>query len=87
MSHISVYLGKGGCLLKILFRYLEIIGWFKIFENPSIHTTLDRALLAPHSQLYEQPFVYITCKNEKKHFPQIYQCDLHFLIMHEIFIL
>ena len=65
MSHIFVHLGKGGCLLKILFRYFEITGWFKIFENPLIHTTIDRALLAPHSPLYEQPLVYITCKNEK----------------------
>ena len=66
MSHICVYLGKGGCLLKIPFRYLEIIGWSESFENPLMHTTLDRALLAPHSPLYRQPLVYIACKNESK---------------------
>ena len=64
MSHICLYLGKGGCLLKIPFRYLEIIGWSESFENPLMHTTLDRALLAPHSPLYRQPLVYIPCKNE-----------------------
>ena len=64
MPHICVYLGKGGCLLRIPFRYLEIIGWSESFENPLMHTTLDRALLAPHSPLYRQPLVYIPCKNE-----------------------
>ena len=64
MSHICVYLGKGGCLLKIPFRYLEIIGWSESFENPLMHTTLDRALLAPHSPLYRQPLVYTPCKND-----------------------
>ena len=64
MSHICAYLGKGGCLSKIPFRYLEIIGWSESFENPLMHTTLDRALLAPHSPLYRQPLVYIPCKNE-----------------------
>ena len=64
MSHICVYLGKGGCPLKIPFRYLEITGWSQSFENPLMHTTLDRALLAPHSPLYRQPLVYIPCKNE-----------------------
>ena len=66
MSHICVYLGKGGCPLKIPFRYLEITGWSQSFENPLMHTTLDRALLAPHSPLYRQPLVYIPCKNESK---------------------
>ena len=66
MSHICSYLGKGGCLLKLPFRYLEIIGWSESFENPLMHTTLDRALLAPHSPLYRQPLVYIPCKNESK---------------------
>ena len=64
MSHICVYLRKGGCLLKIPFRYLEIIGSSNSFEDPLIHTTLDRAPLAPHSPLYRQPLVYIPCKNE-----------------------
>ena len=29
-----------------------------------MHTTLDRALLAPHSRLYRQPLAYIPRKNE-----------------------
>ena len=64
MSHIGVYLGKGRCPLKIPFRYIEITGWSQSFENLLMHTTLDRALLAPHSPLYRQPLVYIPCKNE-----------------------
>ena len=64
MSHICVYLGKGGCLLKIPFRYLEIIGWSESFENPLMHTILDTALLAPYSPLYRPPLVYIPCKND-----------------------
>ena len=64
MPHICVYIGKGGCLLRIPFRYLEIIGWSESFENPLMHTTLDRALLAPHSRLYRQPLAYIPRKNE-----------------------
>ena len=64
MSQICVYLGKGGCLLKIPFRYLEIIGWSESFENPLMHKTLDRALLPPHSSIYKQPLVYIPCKND-----------------------
>ena len=66
MSHIGVYLGKGRCPLKIPFRYIEITGWSQSFENLLMHTTLDRALLAPHSPLYRQPLVYIPCKNESK---------------------
>ena len=57
MSHICVWLGKEGCLLKIPFRYLEIIGWSESFVNPLMHTTLDRALLAQHSPLFKQPLV------------------------------
>ena len=64
MSYICVYLGKGGCLLKIPFRYLEIIGWSEGFKNPLMHTALDRALLAPHSPLHRQSLVYIPCKND-----------------------
>ena len=64
MSHICLYLGKGGCLLKIPFRYLEIIGWSESFGNPLIHRTRDRALLAPYSPLYRQPLVYIPYKKE-----------------------
>ena len=63
MSHICVGLDNEGCLLKIPFRYLEIIGWSESFENPLMHTTLDMALLAPYGPLYRQPLVYIPCKN------------------------
>ena len=64
MSHICVSLGNAGCLLKIPSRCLEIIGWSESFENPLMHTVLDRALLASHSPLCKQPLVYITCKND-----------------------
>ena len=64
MPHICVYLGKGGCLLRIPFRYLEIIGWSESFENSLMHSTLDRALLAPHNRLYRQPLAYIPRINE-----------------------
>ena len=57
MSHICVWLGKEGCLLKIPFRYLEIIGWSESFVNPLMHTTLDRALLAQHNPVFKQPLV------------------------------
>ena len=50
--------------IKNPFRYLEITGWSESFENPLMHTTLDRALLAPHSRLYRQPLAYIPRKNE-----------------------
>ena len=59
-----MYLGKKEYLLKIPFRHLEIIGWSETFENPLMHSTLDRALLAPHSPPYRQPLVYIPCKKE-----------------------
>ena len=41
------------------------------FENPLMHTKLDRALLAPHSPLYRQPLVYIPCKNESTLFTDV----------------
>ena len=50
--------------INISFRYLEIIGWSESFENLLMHTTLDRALLAPHNPLCRHPLVYIPCKNE-----------------------
>ena len=64
MSHICVALDNGGCLLKIPFRYLEIIGCSESFENPLMHTTLDTAPLAPYSPLYRQPLVYMPCTND-----------------------
>ena len=64
MSHVCVSLGNAGCLLKIPSRCLEIIGWSESFENPLMHTVLDRALLASHNPLCKQPLVYITCKND-----------------------
>ena len=85
MSDICLYLGKGGCLIKIIFRYVNISGWFESFENYLIHTILDRALLAPDSQLYKQPLSRYQVRTTA-HFLQMYQWDLHSLITHAVFI-
>ena len=58
-----MYLGNGGCLLNIPFRYLTSRGWSDSFANPLIVTTLAKALRASHKQLYKQPSLYIPCKN------------------------
>ena len=48
-----------------------------------MHTTLDRALLAPHSPLYRQPLVYYHVRM-RAHFLHMYQWDIHSLIMHVV---
>ena len=58
-----MYLGNGGCLLNIPFRYLTSRGWSESFTNPLIVTTLAKALRAAHKPLYKQPSLYVPCKN------------------------
>ena len=59
MSHICTYLGRGGCLLHMPFKYRETRGFSDYFRYPLIVTTQDNALRAAHDPLYKQPLRYI----------------------------
>ena len=58
-----MYVGNGGCLLNIPFRYLTSRGLSERFANPLIVTRLTKALLVAHKPLYKQPSLYRPCKN------------------------
>ena len=55
-----MYLGSGGCLFNIPFRYQ---GWSKSVANPLIATILAKPLHAAHKPLYKQPSLFMPCEN------------------------
>ena len=62
MPHKCMYLGNGGCLLNIPFRYLTSKGWSDSFANILMITVLAKALRAALKPLHK-PSLYIPCKN------------------------
>ena len=63
MSHILTYLGRGGCLSYMRFKYRETRGFFDNFRYLLIVATLEIALRAVHNPLHKQPLRYIPCMN------------------------